>query len=583
MARAGAARRAVARGRRPRSGTGRRSRRGSAATSSPPTGRAMVRLMVHERVRGRAVRHLAAVPPLLHPLGRAAGPGAQRRRAAPRSAGSSVARRRWPTASPPASARRRAPRQPGARDRAGRRGASPSRPTSDTARARRVDRRDPARRSRVASSTTRRCPPQRDQLTQKMPMGSVIKCMAVYDEPFWRGEGLSGQVASDTGPGAHHVRQHARTRARPRCCSASSRHATRASGARARASTNAARRSSTASRATSGPAPRTPSSTSSATGARRSGRRGCYGAHLAPGVLTQFGPGADRARGRHPLGGHRDGGGVGGLHRRRGPLGRAGRPRGADVLSSGARPARSGRSPRLRADTGEPDGRAERPARGWRPFEPDPGHAGEGSEHGSGLGCESGSAEARPLDDSTVGIQPVPDRAAAPARLRHRRAVGRPRHRRARARGGRAARHPATTSSGSGLAFGPALARHRHRVGRGLTAAGVGRGRGPRAGRADHGAAATGARPLRQLRRDGGERPAAHRLDRVRALGDGPVRQPRVRRGVRLHRLRALAGGGGGRLHRTGADRPGAGRARVAGEGGGVGGARRVRLPHRST
>jgi monoamine oxidase len=29
-------------------------------------------------------------------------------------------------------------------------------------------------------------PPWRDQLTQRMPMGSVIKCMAVYDEPFWR-------------------------------------------------------------------------------------------------------------------------------------------------------------------------------------------------------------------------------------------------------------------------------------------------------------------------------------------------------------------------------------------------------------
>ena len=40
----------------------------------------------------------------------------------------------------------------------------------------------------------------RDQLTQRVPMGSVVKCMAVYDEPFWRGEGLSGQGASDTGP-----------------------------------------------------------------------------------------------------------------------------------------------------------------------------------------------------------------------------------------------------------------------------------------------------------------------------------------------------------------------------------------------
>ena len=40
----------------------------------------------------------------------------------------------------------------------------------------------------------------RDQLTQRMPMGTVVKCMAVYPEPFWRGDGLSGEAASDTGP-----------------------------------------------------------------------------------------------------------------------------------------------------------------------------------------------------------------------------------------------------------------------------------------------------------------------------------------------------------------------------------------------
>jgi monoamine oxidase len=40
----------------------------------------------------------------------------------------------------------------------------------------------------------------RDQLTQRMPLGTVAKCMAIYDEPFWRGEGLSGQATSDTGP-----------------------------------------------------------------------------------------------------------------------------------------------------------------------------------------------------------------------------------------------------------------------------------------------------------------------------------------------------------------------------------------------
>jgi len=33
-----------------------------------------------------------------------------------------------------------------------------------------------------------------------MGQGSVVKCIAVYDEPFWRADGLSGQVTSADGP-----------------------------------------------------------------------------------------------------------------------------------------------------------------------------------------------------------------------------------------------------------------------------------------------------------------------------------------------------------------------------------------------
>jgi monoamine oxidase len=43
-------------------------------------------------------------------------------------------------------------------------------------------------------------PGYRDQLTQRMPQGTVWKCMAVYDEPFWRRDGLSGFGTSDVGP-----------------------------------------------------------------------------------------------------------------------------------------------------------------------------------------------------------------------------------------------------------------------------------------------------------------------------------------------------------------------------------------------
>jgi monoamine oxidase len=43
-------------------------------------------------------------------------------------------------------------------------------------------------------------PSWRDQLTQKLPAGSVIKVYAVYPTPFWREDGLNGQAGSDEGP-----------------------------------------------------------------------------------------------------------------------------------------------------------------------------------------------------------------------------------------------------------------------------------------------------------------------------------------------------------------------------------------------
>lgn len=47
-------------------------------------------------------------------------------------------------------------------------------------------------------------PAWRDQLTQRTPMGSVIKCQVIYDEPFWRADGLSGQATGDV-PGSRVV------------------------------------------------------------------------------------------------------------------------------------------------------------------------------------------------------------------------------------------------------------------------------------------------------------------------------------------------------------------------------------------
>lgn len=42
-------------------------------------------------------------------------------------------------------------------------------------------------------------PGYRDQLTQRMPMGTIIKVHCLYETPFWRAEGFSGQVTSFDG------------------------------------------------------------------------------------------------------------------------------------------------------------------------------------------------------------------------------------------------------------------------------------------------------------------------------------------------------------------------------------------------
>ncbi len=40
-------------------------------------------------------------------------------------------------------------------------------------------------------------PARRDQLTQRMPMGTVVKCFGIYERPFWRDKGMSGQAVAD--------------------------------------------------------------------------------------------------------------------------------------------------------------------------------------------------------------------------------------------------------------------------------------------------------------------------------------------------------------------------------------------------
>jgi monoamine oxidase len=41
---------------------------------------------------------------------------------------------------------------------------------------------------------------QRQQLEQQMRPGALTKCIALYEEPFWRADGLSGESVTDAGP-----------------------------------------------------------------------------------------------------------------------------------------------------------------------------------------------------------------------------------------------------------------------------------------------------------------------------------------------------------------------------------------------
>lgn len=55
----------------------------------------------------------------------------------------------------------------------------------------------PALTSRIAWAPA--LPAMRDQLAMRAPMGAVTKLHAVYEDPFWRAEGLNGQLVADDG------------------------------------------------------------------------------------------------------------------------------------------------------------------------------------------------------------------------------------------------------------------------------------------------------------------------------------------------------------------------------------------------
>ncbi|HEV2373695.1 MAG TPA: flavin monoamine oxidase family protein [Streptosporangiaceae bacterium] len=138
-------------------------------------------------------------------------------------------------------------------------------------------------------------PADRDQLTQAAPMGSVIKCLAVYDTAFWRDAGYNGQATSD-GPGARVTFDTGPPAGSPGVLlgfvtAAEARRLARADPAQRRAEVLASFGR------YFGPAAARPSAYVEHDWTADPWTRGCYGAHFPPGTWTQFGAALRRSSG----------------------------------------------------------------------------------------------------------------------------------------------------------------------------------------------------------------------------------------------------------------------------------------------
>jgi monoamine oxidase len=131
-------------------------------------------------------------------------------------------------------------------------------------------------------------PVERDLLTQRVPMGAVTKAHVVYDRPWWREQGLSGQVISD-GP----VTQMAFDNSPPDgSCGVLLAFLEGVEAVRWGARPEAERHAAIARRLGEliGPEAAHPVAVVERDWAAEPYSRGCYGGHLPPGVWTQLGP-----------------------------------------------------------------------------------------------------------------------------------------------------------------------------------------------------------------------------------------------------------------------------------------------------
>jgi monoamine oxidase len=130
-------------------------------------------------------------------------------------------------------------------------------------------------------------PAARDQLTQRMPQGSVIKFEAVYPKPFWRAEGLNGSSYCEAPP-VHFTFDNSPPGGRPGVLLGF------VAGSEARRLTNAGpavRRGAVLAAFTRlfGPAAAHPGQLIEHNWSQEIWTRGCYAGYLGPGVWSDFG------------------------------------------------------------------------------------------------------------------------------------------------------------------------------------------------------------------------------------------------------------------------------------------------------
>ena len=170
-------------------------------------------------------------------------------------------------------------------------------------------------------------PDERVELIDHYPQGTMTKAACVYDRPFWRDDGLTGQVLFDKGPLAATFDDSPEDGSKGVVFGF-------VAGDQAREFAKLSKRARREAmhrqlrRASSAPGRPSPSSTSRPMWKRETWTRGCPVG--IPGLGADRGPrrGAGEARRPHPLGRHRDLELLGGLHGRRRALGRARRGRG---------------------------------------------------------------------------------------------------------------------------------------------------------------------------------------------------------------------------------------------------------------